>query len=795
MIESLTGISIRSPFFSGNPLFEFFPLHNKPTKRYRAALLYGPNGSGKSTIAQGFREYVEATSPRTVDILPLCGNIPCGPSPATPSEKISIFDETYIDRSVKIQASGLDTIVLFGEQVQLEQQIRTITQDIEQKSIQLQQQENDIKKYALISDVNSPQYWIATITRMLQASGGWAENAGIKIKHNRTSARVNETEIERLGRLQPKKNESETQIDFDQTFSVYSSIDSASQPVAISIKAIDFDGNIEVLATELLSTSIQRPTLSQRESDLLNTFGMKVISGVKGFLIDSAHTTCPTCLQPISSEYRTDMIERIEKILNRDIEDFRCKLRILLLNEIPANSYQMYSSIDAKTYEQVVEQISVLNAAILEHNNAIQTKIDDPFGIMFYDKTIDVSGKFHNLNQALSQLEKTRISYNEVIASKKRTETELLRLNDDLAHYSIQDAYVSLCKQRDAKRKATEALNTLEQQIRSLKDQLQQLDAQRKNFQIAADQINQSLEYIFYSKDRLELELGADQLYHLKSYGQPVRPEKISCGERNALALCYFFTEIARESDAHSLYTSEFLLVIDDPISSFDMENRVGVLSYLRYKLNQVLCSCATTKVLIMTHDISVLFDMEKALEEIAKNCTSMGISSEFLLFQLKDKQLFRFEYQRHNEYTALLQRIYAYARNPTPDQNYVIGNIMRRVLEAFSSFSFKKGIEDISLNDDILGLLPDERSRQYFQNSMYRLVLNTESHFKEAIQGAPEISFFSHLTTTEKQRTAKDILCFMYKLNGQHILAHLPDAKNDLDTWWANISSSSTSQ
>ena len=789
MIESLTGISVRSPFFSGNPTFEFFPVQNKPTKKNRTALLYGPNGSGKSTIAQGFREYIDSTLPRTVEIFPMCGNTQWVLTPGARPEKVFVFDEKYVERSVKIQASGLDAIVLFGEQVQLEQQIQALTQSIDQQMALMRQQEEDNKKYTDVSDVNSPLYWISAITKTLQASGGWAETAGIKIKHNRTSARVNEAEIDRLGALRPTKPQEEIQAEYDQTFSVFSSIGSASQPISIQIRPIIFDTNIEVNATALLATSVQRPVLSQRESDLLDLFGMKIIGDAKGFLVDPAHTTCPVCLQPISSEYRDEIIQRIERILNKDVEDFRRNLGALFLNEISISSYQIYSILDAKIYEQVIKQIQILNAAISEHNNVIQAKIDDPFGVMTYDNTIGISSAYQAVNAVLAQLEGLRVSYNGVIASRKKTEKVLLQLNDNLAHYAIQDAYMSLCKQRDAQKSAIETLNAMVRQIDSLKGQRQQFDAQRKNFQIAADKINQSLEYIFYAKGRLELELGTDQLYHLKSYGQPVQPEKISCGERNALALCYFFTEIAKDSDARNLYNSESLLVIDDPVSSFDMENRVGILSFLRYKLNQVLSSCATTKVLIMTHDISVLFDLEKALEEISKNCTAKGVSGEFLLFHLKDKQLAKFEYHRHNEYTALLQRVYAYAKNPVQDQDYVIGNVMRRVLEAFSSFSFKKGIEDVSLNDDILAILPDEHSRLYFQNSLYRLVLNSESHFKEAVQGAPETSFFSHLSTVEKQRTAKDILCFLYKLNELHTLAHLPDAKNDLDIWWSNIS------
>ena len=67
-------------------------------------------------------------------------------------------------------------------------------------------------------------------------------------------------------------------------------------------------------------------------------------------------------------------------------------------------------------------------------------------------------------------------------------------------------------------------------------------------------------------------------------------------------------------------------------------------------------------------------------------------------------------------------------------------------------------------------------------------LVLNTESHLQEAVQGAPEMSFFSHLTVEEKQRTARDVLCFMYCVNPAHVLAHLPNAREELDNWMASI-------
>ena len=109
-------------------------------------------------------------------------------------------------------------------------------------------------------------------------------------------------------------------------------------------------------------------------------------------------------------------------------------------------------------------------------------------------------------------------------------------------------------------------------------------------------------------------------------------------------------------------------------------------------------------------------------------------------------------------------------------------------MFEAFSTFMFKEGIEKVSLNESVLSLIEDQHKREYFQNSMYRLVLHTESHSQEAVQGAPETSFYSHISREEKQRTTKDILCFMYLVNEIHVLSHIPQAKNDILSWLTNI-------
>ncbi|WP_040664087.1 AAA family ATPase [Oscillibacter ruminantium] len=797
-IESMTGIRIKSDFFNSSTDMPIFPVHSKPSKCNRVALLYGKNGSGKSTIAQGFREYcspsVSPASP-AIELKPIVdiSDIKITTSEHTigDREKFWVYDEKYVEEKIKIEGSGLGSIVLFGEQIELAQQIETVDAEIEQLREQESAQHIECEKYTRSANVTSPAYWMAQITSILRQKSGWAETDS-KIKGNKTNSTVNEILIDRIGVIIPTGTEDEVKAEFDNHYALFISTSQSSDQLRHASQ-IPIEINLEADSQSLLSQVVQRPSLTQRECELLSIFNVGGITSARTFLSNSSNIVCPNCLQTISDDYRTEILQHITNILNREVEDFQAKLKKLLQSTVDIANYQCYSVLNPTTFSMTQNMILAYNKAIEAHNNIIQQKTDNPFEPLNYDiSSIGLNKAFEALTLAITTLNAEIEPYNNTIQKREDTEKALLKLNDMLAHYTILDNYTQLQAQRKAKAEADALLKSIKDK-KSVKEREKiQLDSLRKNFQIAADKINQSLEYIFFSKDRLSLELGADQLYHLKVNGHPVEPSKVSCGERNALALCYFFTEISRNMDATTIYSDEVFLVIDDPVSSFDIENRIGILSFLRWRLEQVLESCATTKVFIMTHDISVVFDLEKALQEISRHCEQNSVNAEFNIYHLDNKKVVPFSYKKHNEYTQLLCRVYQYATNTSDnDLDLVIGNVMRRVLEAFASFSYKKGIEDVSLDQGVLDTLSDETSKNYYRNLMYRLVLNGESHFCENIQSAPETFFFTHLSKEEKQRTAKDILCFIYRLNRPHILAHLAsfaDAETNLQHWSSNI-------
>lgn len=238
-------------------------------------------------------------------------------------------------------------------------------------------------------------------------------------------------------------------------------------------------------------------------------------------------------------------------------------------------------------------------------------------------------------------------------------------------------------------------------------------------------------------------------------------------------------------------YQREVFLVIDDPVSSFDKENRIGILSFLKYQLSRFLLANQNSKVILLSHDLGTIYDLEHIAEEI-QNAAEMQFGSKntkFSLFELKDLQLTEFKYRKRNEYTILIGKVYNFANSVQTMDDPNIGNSMRRVLEAFSTFEFKEGIATVSCNKAVLNSLVPKAD--YFENLMYRLVLNGESHFEQRIKGLEDLNFFSVISPEEKHQTAKDIICLMYILNPNHVNAHLaeiPGAENKIKAWIADI-------
>ncbi len=399
-----------------------------------------------------------------------------------------------------------------------------------------------------------------------------------------------------------------------------------------------------------------------------------------------------------------------------------------------------------------------------------------------------------NLNDLLTKLENKIYEFTNAIKRGKEIQKNLLDLNKKIAHLQVVETYKNYLKQSEEMKGLKEDLEQKRDKHKKIKEHLDSLKQKKSDMSLAINTINNALNYVFFSKERLSIELKNDK-YYLKSRGKNVLPKDISMGERNIIALCYFFTQMFSNQDIKNLYKYEQLVVIDDPVSSFDFENRVGIITYIRYEINKIIKGNNNSKILIFSHDLATIYDLQKATGEICKSIgkNKHGVKVTSSIMKLDNKKLDDFK-KNAGEYRELLLNVYAYANGTFNGDEITIGNSMRRVLEAFSTFNYCKGVQDVLISPNVLQALGNKSL--YFENLMSRLVLHGESHFEEQIYNLhDDANFYQFISNEEKKRTAKDILCFIFILNKYHIKSYFDEnqkAIKNIELWVNKIPNNS---
>lgn len=779
MIEKVKGLSICGRCFSKKTNLAFFPNDND-----RIAIVYGKNGSGKSTISDGFSQIAsgEDTEELSASLIDRADN----EIGLVPESKIFVFNEKYIDENVKIDADGLGTIILLGGQVDLQADIDRYT-----ALLAAAQEEHDAAQTALESFENknnplSPDYHFARIKKVLQ--GDWA-TTDAAIKGNKINSKVTEEVVREIGGLSVSETKEQLQQKFDETKALLDKVADVTTSYPVPIGGVEFTDGFERVICDLLAKLVEKPVLTERESMILSMIQsgrQSIVEAAKNDFSDGATTVCPYCFREIDDEYRRSLINSINKVLNKDVDEHKAELRAISFPGF-GQDYSHFTDLDAGLVKEIQEQIENCQKLIEQYKAAIQLKLNSIYNPVNM-APIGLENSIQQLNVLLSKLESKRQEFVDAIQRRKAILRDLLLINKKIAHLQIGQAYRDYLKQQREMRAAEAKLQTKQKEVNETSEHLKALELQKSNVGLAIENINNALDYVFFSHGRLSIELKNDK-YYLKSNGNDVKPKSVSLGERNIIALCYFFTQILSNQDIERLYQDEELVVIDDPISSFDFENKVGISSFLRYQTHKIIKGNAKSKILFLTHDLSTFSDLQKIADEMEKSFKKqkLGVSIKGRAFELQGRTLSD-PIKSINEYRDLLNMIFSYAMSNTEGLSLVIGNSMRRALEAFSTFIYGTGIAEVSFDPKVVKSLGNHS--RYFENLMYRLVLHGESHFETRVYALQDdLSFYRFISEEEKQRTCKEVLCFMYCLNPDHIESHIPDAIREIQKWMADIS------
>ena len=318
------------------------------------------------------------------------------------------------------------------------------------------------------------------------------------------------------------------------------------------------------------------------------------------------------------------------------------------------------------------------------------------------------------------------------------------------------------------------------------------MNSKKKNVKDAGTEINRSLSYIFLDNNRLSLSLD-DNRYIVLSNGKPVPLKKLSTGERNIISLCYFFCSIGEGKKTKQRYDDEYLIFIDDPISSFDHDNKIGIYSLLRDKIKNF----KNSNFIFLTHNYEVGYNLAKIFNDVYGNGNSKGRKSNHITnyLEIKERQVVDTSFdlsKGKNQYKLLLQEIFNYACDKESKLNdLTIGNSIRRILEMFATFEYNVGFERV-----IDKIKDDGNLNKILKNYMYRILLNNESHSMLSAYAFDEVNRFEMFSSDEKHLTAKLALIMLNILNSNHISSYLSEEDcKTLKKWSLKIENNKNSE
>lgn len=303
---------------------------------------------------------------------------------------------------------------------------------------------------------------------------------------------------------------------------------------------------------------------------------------------------------------------------------------------------------------------------------------------------------FERHNQKTSAFEESKKQ-----AQRKIEEHLVSRFYDETKEWEkkLSDKEKELKVQTEALTKLKNKITTLEQEIR--------------NSQIPADAINRDIAFIMGRSELIFT--NSDLGYQIKRNGK--RATNLSKGEENAIALIYFFnTLLDVESDAQNT-----IIVLDDPISSFDSNFYYNAIGYIREKSQQV------GQVFVFTHKFALLKDFSLMFGDQTNQYIIQRSNNSPVLVNLDNLVS-----QYHDEYAYLFKKIYEFVKNPPSDTSEYLQypNMARRVLEGFLTFKLPSSKTMI---DKVLEL---ENNRESSAVRSIMRLLNNHSHLR-VIPGA----------------------------------------------------------
>lgn len=757
------------------PVFQNMSNKNEPDGQAQCAIILGHNGSGKSTIAQAFKDN---TSP--VEFLDEKGELVEGDN-----ENIYLFDEQFIINNFrKFEDDCLGSIVLLGESVQIQGEIDELRVKVDQKKKRKDDYELGIsrrsyKKDELIKKINNT---ISYKDESRFYSGSWK---GRTQYYNIN----NQYKIRPPGYIERIKGDSRNIEDMPAKDTLLKdfleSVDNLNklsnfQKVHWIPKKLTLPFSLNKIAESIKAVQMVNELNSEDkyyERVCQSSVGVEELMRRIEVTFSSDSSFCSHCFQDIEEGIKGEIIESINKYVvsvnsNREIQE----LHKLKFSWRPEKQDLPNIPLPEGMRESIEDDFCSLVEICEQINNAIQEKVDNP------DKDVNLDGLnpdiiVDRINQNYEEILKMVEKYNSQGEDVDSMRSKCEDLNHDIA---IIETYADIQNLKAIEDKILKIEQEKENIEREIADDLEKLrieEAKLRSESEAANKINSLLSIVF-GPGVITLDAGGEYGYRVVNKGKNVPPSRLSTGEQNILSLCYFFVKIADGEEYENSLSNNKIIILDDPISSFDYDNKFGVIKLLGYVIRKIFSKGSSSRLLITTHDIFVAHELSKLIAYVSNDTVLQ-------CWHLQD-ELISTNFEYIDEYSEMLGRMYRFAADENAEAFLMpASNEVRRVWEAFLRFEMgQSSVASRSSIEKIQEFFRDNEMKKEYEfvdKFISQVFINEGSHSGHQMLG-DNISLQPAMDPVNFQRFVKEILSFMHLVSPHHIALRMGGGFENID-------------
>lgn len=377
------------------------------------------------------------------------------------------------------------------------------------------------------------------------------------------------------------------------------------------------------------------------------------------------------------------------------LKQFKERLQNLFENiELFEKESKIYITNVGKEVEQYFTIITTKKNEVKTLINSSQSKIEEIESQVNFD--------FKLITEILEGIEVSITTINKIKSDQlielRKKQNNLTTLVKGAIGVEIVKSSIIKDKLKEVKLKDDE-LKSKQESNRSKQQEIENLKRQKSLTKDFADFVSQILIDINIT---LKITLDSDNRnYIIKSSSEDVvlSIKDISEGEKNLLALLFYFYELFADSKQEQIKKDIDIIIVDDPISSMDDSNKFYILELMKN-----LLELPNQQVFILTHsweDFCNLSYGKKAWND-RKDKEGNEVKSQYATFEIRKSngksELFKTN-NIEKPYKYLFKEIYVFSRKNENElksecQIYHYPNVMRRVFEEW--YSFKIG-EDIN--------------------------------------------------------------------------------------------------